>query len=77
MCMILVKWFWGLGDLGTSKPHLLLLLNTNRGSRVRFSAGTGNVSLHNRVQNGSEAHPASYSMGTKGSFTEVKAAGAW
>jgi hypothetical protein len=28
----------------------------------------GNFSLHHRVQNGSGAHPASYPMGTKGSF---------
>jgi hypothetical protein len=32
----------------------------HRGSRVRFSAGTGNFSLHHRVQNGSGAHPAPY-----------------
>jgi hypothetical protein len=34
----------------------------DRGSRVRFSAGAGNISLHLRVQNGSGAHPASYPM---------------
>jgi hypothetical protein len=39
----------------------------DRGSSVRFSAGTGNFSLH-RVQNDSEDHPASYPMGTRGSF---------
>jgi hypothetical protein len=49
----------------------------NRGSRVRFPAGTGNFSLHHRVQNGSGAHPASYSVGTRGSFPGGKAAGAW
>jgi hypothetical protein len=38
----------------------------DRGSRVRFSAGAGNLSLHHRVQNGSGAHPASYPMGTRG-----------
>jgi hypothetical protein len=38
------------------------------GSRVRFPAGAGNFSLHHRVQNGSEAHPASYPMGTRGSI---------
>jgi hypothetical protein len=38
-----------------------------RGSRVRFPAGTGNFSPHHRVQNGSEAHPASYPMGRRGS----------
>jgi hypothetical protein len=36
----------------------------------------GNFSLH-RVQNGSGAHPASYPMGTRGSFPGGKAAGAW
>jgi hypothetical protein len=37
---------------------------------------TGNFSLHYRVQNGSEAHPASYPMGTRSSFPGDKAAGA-
>jgi hypothetical protein len=40
----------------------------DRGSRVRFSVGTGNFSLHHRVQNGSGAHSVSYPMGTSGSF---------
>jgi hypothetical protein len=35
-----------------------------------------NFSLHHRVQNGSGAHPASYSMGTEGSNLGDKAAGA-
>jgi len=30
-----------------------------------------------RVQTGSGAHPASYPMGTRGSFPRGKAAGAW
>jgi hypothetical protein len=47
----------------------------DQGSRVRFPARTGKLSLHYRVQNGSHAHPASYSMGTRGSFPEGKAAG--
>jgi hypothetical protein len=47
------------------------------GSRVRFPAGAGDFSLHHRVQDGSGAHPASYSMGTRGSFPGGKAAGAW
>jgi len=34
-------------------------------------------SLHRPVQTGSEAHPASYPMGTRGSFPGNKAAGAW
>jgi hypothetical protein len=37
--------------------------------------GTGNFSLHHCVQNGSEAHPASYPMGTRSSFPGGKAAG--
>jgi hypothetical protein len=49
----------------------------DRGSRVRFPAGAGNHSLHHRVQNSSGAHPASYPMGTRGSFPGGKAAGAW
>jgi hypothetical protein len=38
------------------------------GTKVRFPAGVGNFSLNHRVQNGSAAHPASYPMGTRGSF---------
>jgi hypothetical protein len=49
----------------------------DRGCRVRFLAGVGNFSVHHRVQNGSDAHPASYPMGTRGSFLGGKAAGAW
>jgi hypothetical protein len=48
----------------------------DRGSRVRFLVGAGNFSFHHYVQNGSGAHPASYQMGTRGSFPEGKAAGA-
>jgi hypothetical protein len=47
----------------------------DRGSRVRFSAVAGNFSLHHRVQNGSGVHPASYPIGTSGSFPGGKAAG--
>jgi hypothetical protein len=47
----------------------------DRGSRVRFPEEAGNFSLHHRVQNGSGAHPASYPMGTRGSFPGGKAAG--
>jgi hypothetical protein len=46
----------------------------DRGSRVRFPACAGNFSLHHRVQNGSEFHPASYQMGTRGSFPGSKTA---
>jgi hypothetical protein len=48
----------------------------DRVSRVRFPAGAGNFSLHHRVQNGSGAHPPSYPMDTKGSFSGGKAVGA-
>jgi hypothetical protein len=48
----------------------------DRGSRVRFPAGAGNFSLHHRVQNGSGIHPATDTMGTRGSFPGGKAAGA-
>jgi hypothetical protein len=47
----------------------------SRSSRVRFPAGAGNFSLHHRVQNGSAALPASYPMGTRGSFPGVKRPG--
>jgi hypothetical protein len=46
----------------------------NQGSRVQFLAGAGNCTLHHCVQNGSGAHPASYLMGTRGSFPGSKAA---
>jgi hypothetical protein len=46
----------------------------DRGSTVRFPAGAGNFSLHHRVQNGSGVHPASYPMGTRGSFSGGKSA---
>jgi hypothetical protein len=49
----------------------------DRGSRVRFPAGAGNFSFHHCVQNGSGAHPASYPMGTRGSFLGGKAAESW
>jgi hypothetical protein len=48
----------------------------DRGSRVRLPGGAGNFSLHHRIHNGSGFHPASYPMGTRGSFPGGKAAGA-
>jgi hypothetical protein len=45
-------------------------------SGVWFSVGAGNLSPHPCVQTVSGAHPASYPMGTRGSFPRVKAAGA-
>jgi hypothetical protein len=46
----------------------------DRGSRVQFPAVVGNFSLHHGVQNGSGAHPASYPIGTGGSFPVSKEA---
>jgi hypothetical protein len=60
-----------------SRDRLVGMALDDRGSRVRFLAGAGNFSLHHRLQNGSEAHPASYLLGTRGSFPGGKAAGAW
>jgi hypothetical protein len=40
------------------------------------SGSAGNLSLHRSVQNDSEAHPASYPVGTWGFFPGVKATGA-
>jgi hypothetical protein len=48
----------------------------DRDSRLRFPAGAGNFSLHHRIQNDSESHPASYQMGTRCSFPGGKAVGA-
>jgi hypothetical protein len=48
----------------------------DRGSGVRFPAGAGNFSLNHSVQNGCGDHPASYPVGTTGSFLGGKAAGA-
>jgi hypothetical protein len=47
----------------------------DRGSRFRFPAGAGNFSLYHSIQNGSGVHPASYPMGTRGSFLGDKVAG--
>jgi hypothetical protein len=44
----------------------------DRTSRVRFSAGAGNFSLHHRVRNGSGAHPASSPMDTRDLSLGVK-----
>jgi hypothetical protein len=46
------------------------------GSEFEFRWGQ-EFSLLHVVQTGSGAHPASYPMGTGGSLSEVKAAGAW
>jgi hypothetical protein len=43
----------------------------DRSSRVGFPVGAANFSLHHRLQKGSGSHPASYSMGTRGSSLGV------
>jgi hypothetical protein len=45
----------------------------DRGSRVRFPERVVNFSLHHRLRNGSGANPASYPIGTRGSFPGGKA----
>jgi hypothetical protein len=44
-------------------------------SGVQVPAEAGNFSLHHRVQTGSGAHSASYTMGTSRSFVGGKAVG--
>jgi hypothetical protein len=44
---------------------------------VQVLAGAGNFSLHHHVLTGSGVHPASYPMGTRGSFPGSKVAGVW
>jgi hypothetical protein len=41
--------------------------------RAQFPVGDGNFSLHHHIQNSSGACPASYPMGTRGSFPGGKA----
>jgi hypothetical protein len=49
----------------------------NQTISVWFLRGAGNFSLQHHVQTGSGAHPASYPVGTGGSFPGGKATGAW
>jgi hypothetical protein len=60
-------------DLNTKSPESSVSIALGYGldvrdSKVRFQAGAGNFSFHPRIQNCSGAHPASYPMGTGGSF---------
>jgi len=48
----------------------------DRGSRFRSRQGLGIFLFTPRVKTGSGAHPASYTMGTRGFFPTVKAVGA-
>jgi len=56
--------------VGSTLNHIIALGYGlgDRGSRFLFPAGTGNFFLPHRVKNASGAHPASYSVGTRGSF---------
>jgi hypothetical protein len=56
----------------TNTEHNLYTVLRARWSGVRVSARVGNSSLHHRVQTGSGAHPASYSMGNRALFLWVK-----
>jgi hypothetical protein len=47
----------------------------NWGSKVRFLVGARNFSLNHHIPNDSGAQPASYPMGTRGSFLGVKRPG--
>jgi hypothetical protein len=72
-------------------PHLLSLRNYSGAgivqpysaglrtgwSVVRAPVGARNFSLRHRVEIGSGAHPASYIMGSRGSFPAGNAAGKW
>jgi hypothetical protein len=53
----------------------VLVLATNWTIDDRFPAGAGNFSLLHRVQTTSGAYPASYPMGTGGSFFGGKSVG--
>jgi hypothetical protein len=61
-------------EIPVTEPWLYYLFVV---TRIRFRAGAGNFYLHYRVQNGSGSQPASYQMGTRGSFPRGKAAGTW
>jgi hypothetical protein len=76
---VTIKVFYGEGLLAGSRDSSVGIVMgyglDDRGSRVRFQAGARTFSLHHRVQKGSGAHPASYPMGSRGSFPGVKRPG--
>jgi hypothetical protein len=58
------------------KPHRICNIEGGKFTvNGRFSAGSGNFSLHYRIQNDSGAYPASYPMGTRGCVPGVKRPG--
>jgi hypothetical protein len=71
----LTKSDWNEGDFDRTSQFQSISLHFSGFVRDSvFPAGAGNFSLHHRVQNGSGALPASYPMGTRGSFPGGKAA---
>jgi len=52
--------------------HNMGYWQNNRGAVVRLQALVWNCSVLHRVQTGSMAYPASYSMGREGSFPEIQ-----
>jgi hypothetical protein len=74
-----VQFVAGTSFFATASRRAVIVLGYrlyDQDSRAQFPAGAGNISLHHHIQNGSGTHPASYPMGTRGSFPGVKAAGA-
>jgi hypothetical protein len=63
-------------ELGQLSGTALRLRDGFWGGGVQVPTGAGNFFLHHRVQTASGDHPASYPVGTRGSFPEGKAAGA-
>jgi hypothetical protein len=55
----------------------IMMRQEARCSKVGILARVINLSLLHGLQTGSRAHPASYSMGTNGSFPRGKEAGAY
>jgi hypothetical protein len=60
------------GEAGTTQSVERLAMDLTVG--VQFPAGITGFSLPHSVQIGSQAHPASYQMGTWSSFPQDKAA---
>jgi hypothetical protein len=67
-------------SMARSKVNIATLCTADKFSMIlqcfisQLEEVTGNFSLRHRLQNGSGAHPASYAMGTRGSYPGGKAA---
>jgi hypothetical protein len=73
VCVCIYSWNIFLSSCDSSVSIALGYGLDDWGSRIRFPAGAGSFSHHHHTQNSSEAHPASYPMGTRGSFPGGKA----